>query len=202
MATTWWRASPSAPKPWPSAHRVSDHSVCLGAAHFLGEVHTRQPRPGRGAGVHVVDVEAAVRRMCDRASLRPAITDQPRQPARVDAARGDQALGAQPYIEVAVRPEIRRAGDVGPQDQAARRGPKRLHVFAVGADVADMREGERNDLTGIGRIGEDLLIPGHGRVETHLAHGNAGGAGAKASQDRAVGQHQRRRSRGSGRLAA
>ncbi len=55
-----------------------------------------------------------------------------------------------------------------------------------------MREGEGDELPGIGGIGEDLLIAGHRGVEADLAHGVAFGAEAKAFQHRAVGEHEER----------
>ena len=53
-----------------------------------------------------------------------------------------------------------------------------------------MREGEGDDLAGIGGIGQDFLIAGHGGVEADLAHRLAFGAEAEAFDHRAVGQHQ------------
>ena len=46
----------------------------------------------------------------------------------------------------------------------------RFLVFAVDPGVADMRIGQRNDLTAIGRVGQDFLVAGHSGVEYHLAH--------------------------------
>ena len=46
---------------------------------------------------------------------------------------------------------------------------KRLHVFVVDAGIADVREGERHDLAGVGRIGQDLLVSGHRGVEAELS---------------------------------
>ncbi len=40
---------------------------------------------------------------------------------------------------------------------------------SVGADVADMGKCEGDDLSGIGRVGQDFLIAGNGRVEANLA---------------------------------
>ena len=40
----------------------------------------------------------------------------------------------------------------------------------LAADIADMREGEGDDLPGIGRVGQRLLIAGHAGVEAQLAH--------------------------------
>src|SRR5450759_3277265 len=56
-----------------------------------------------------------------------------------------------------------------------------------------MREGEADDLPGVRRIGEDLLIAGHGGIEADLADRVAYGAQALAFQHGSVGQHQKRR---------
>src|SRR5262249_22220104 len=66
----------------------------------------------------------------------------------------------------------------------------RLDVLGIGADIADMREGEGDDLPGIGRIGQDLLIAGHRRVEADLADRDARGARARSFDDRTVGEHE------------
>ena len=44
-------------------------------------------------------------------------------------------------------------------------------VFAVGAGVADVGISEGNNLTGIRRISEDLLISRHRGIENHLTNG-------------------------------
>ena len=60
------------------------------------------------------------------------------------------------------------------------------------ADIADMGEGEGDELAGVGGIGEDLLIPGHRGVEADLADGMAFGPQAKTFQHRAIGKHEQR----------
>ena len=92
---------------------------------------------------------------------------------------------------------VRLRRDGGMQDDPARARRRRhidgLDVFFVGADIADVREGEGDDLPGIRGVGEDLLIAGHGGVEADLADRGAGGAQAEALQHGPVGQHQKRR---------
>jgi hypothetical protein len=65
-----------------------------------------------------------------------------------------------------------------------------LDVLVIRADVADVRKRERDDLTRIGGIGEDLLVAGHCGVEADLADSMARRAEADAIQDRSVSQHQ------------
>ncbi len=71
-------------------------------------------------------------------------------------------------------------------------GVHRLGVLLVHADIADMREGEGDDLPGIGRVGQDFLIAGHRRVEADLARRLADGAEAEAFQHRAISQYEER----------
>ena len=82
-----------------------------------------------------------------------------------------------------------------PRNAGAGRAVRRLDVIVVGADIADMRKGEGDDLARIGRIGQDLLIAGHGGVEADLADGFAGRAEPGPFEDEAVGEHEQRASR-------
>ena len=65
-----------------------------------------------------------------------------------------------------------------------------FEVVIIGADIADMGEGEGDDLAGIGGVGEDFLIAGHGGVEADFAHGLAFGAKALAFDDGAIGEDE------------
>ena len=67
----------------------------------------------------------------------------------------------------------------------------RLLIIAVGTHIADMRKGEEHDLPGIGGIGEDFLVAGHGGVEAELAHRRADMAPALAEPGAPVGEHER-----------
>ena len=71
-------------------------------------------------------------------------------------------------------------------DQAGGKHAARLDVFGVGADVADMGIGQRHQLTGIRRIGQDFLIAGHRGVEHDFANGQAGGANRPAPENGTV----------------
>ena len=59
-------------------------------------------------------------------------------------------------------------------------------------DIADMGKGEGDQLSGIGRIGQDFLISGHRGVEDQLSDHIAGGTNALAGENRAVGEYQSR----------
>ena len=63
-------------------------------------------------------------------------------------------------------------------------------VLGVDAHVADVGVGEGDDLAGVGGIGEDLLITGHGGVEHHLADGDALGTDGFSVEHAAIGEGQ------------
>ena len=56
-----------------------------------------------------------------------------------------------------------------------------------------MWKGEGDDLAGIGRVGQYLLIAGHGGVEADLANGAALGTKSPAFDDRAIVEDEQRR---------
>ncbi len=49
----------------------------------------------------------------------------------------------------------------------------RFTIFGVATDIAYMRMGQCHQLFGIGRVGEDLLVTGDGRIEDHFSHRGA-----------------------------
>src|SRR2546421_4557471 len=63
---------------------------------------------------------------------------------------------------------------------------RRFAILVVHPGIADVRIGEGDDLPAIRRIGEDLLIAGHGGVEHHLADRRALRADRAAVEHRAV----------------
>ena len=147
-------------------------------------------RPGHSARFFLQrgEIELARRLVRDHGVGHAVDADQRGQRAGVDAGKPDDAARLQPVVEMAGGAVVRRRGDRAVQDDAARARRRRhvdgLDVFFVGADIADMREGEGDDLPGIGRVGEDLLIAGHGGVEADLADRVAGGAAARSLRAR------------------
>ena len=45
----------------------------------------------------------------------------------------------------------------------------RFLVLAIDPGIADMRIGQGHYLATVGRVGQDLLVTGHGGIEHHLA---------------------------------
>ena len=90
--------------------------------------------------------------------------------------------------------EVRGIGDIGLEDDAdsAATGGGRqvLDVFLIGADIADMREGEGDDLAEIGRIGQDFLVTRQRRIEADFGLNLAGCADARSFNHRAIGKNK------------
>ena len=67
-----------------------------------------------------------------------------------------------------------------------------FNVFEIGADIADMGEGEGNDLSGIRGVGQNFLIARHRSVETDFAFRLALRANRLAFDHGAVGKDKQR----------
>ena len=59
----------------------------------------------------------------------------------------------EPGVEVLAAAPVGGLGDRRPRRPCRVRRRQRLDILVVGADIADMREGEGDDLASIGRIG-------------------------------------------------
>ncbi|AGH47863.1 putative thioesterase [Sphingomonas sp. MM-1] len=164
--------------------------VALGGGNLPGEVHALQPRPPPCLGQQRGDIEFALRIVGDHAVGGALDADGAGERAGIDPGKPDAAVRLQPGIEILDRTEIGRRGHVLAHDQAERVGVGRLHILMIGADIADMGEGEIDDLPGEGRIGHDFLIAGHRGVEAHLAHGVALGTEPPAPDHGSIGQNQ------------
>ena len=168
----------------------------LARRHHRHQIHAVEPRPRARFLLERVEVEPARRLVRDHGVRHAVDANAAGERAGVDAGDTDDAARLEPLVEVAGRAVVRGLGDRGVQHHAARaRRGRHVHgldVVLVGADIADMGEGEGDDLPGIGGIGEDLLVAGHGGVEAHLAHRMAGRAEAHAFDHGAVGEHEQR----------
>ena len=145
----------------------------LARGHHRHQVHADQARPLARFLLERIEIELAVSRMRDHGVRHALGADQAGERAGVDAGEPDDAARLEPLVEVPRRPVVRGVGDVGAQDDAARARRRRhvdgLDVLLVGADIADVGKREGDDLPGIGGIGQDLLVSGHGGVEADFA---------------------------------
>ena len=105
----------------------------------------------------------------DATGLGTFLAQQPRELARVETCDGNDPpalkIGRQGQVGTPVAFKQWQVTD----HQARRRHHGGLLVLGGRAGVSDVRIGQRNDLTGVRRIGEDLLIACHGRIEDNFA---------------------------------
>jgi hypothetical protein len=71
-------------------------------------------------------------------------------------------------------------------DQSLDIGPLGFLVIQVGADVADVRIGEADDLPGVAGIGEDFLVAGEAGIENDFAAAPGDGSGRAPCKDSPV----------------
>lgn len=160
--------------------------VALGGGDLLGQVHALQA--GEGASQLQRAFLGSVGTSQDAAVLRTLLAEDASQATGIDAGDGDGAVGFQ-----VVRQRLLAAPVAGDQRQVANDqagGPDTvgLGVFRGGTGIADVRVGQGDDLLGVGRIGKDFLVAGHGGVEHHLANGLAVGTDGFTAKNAAVGK--------------
>ena len=125
-------------------------------------------RPARAPGERVVVLLRRIGR--EHALLRSAVADAPHQRARVDAGDArERRGGAGRRRATPARASSTAASNSSFTTKPERKGRRDSSSSRVHADVADLRVGHHHDLTGVGRIGEDLLVAGDAGVEAHLA---------------------------------
>src|SRR6266849_11131246 len=128
----------------------------------------------------------------DHAFLGAVIAQKPRERARVDALDPHDALLAHEIFDGDASAPVGgiRAGLF--HDEAVDPGPLRLDVFRIDAVVPDEGVRHAHDLPAVGRIGHDLLIARHRRVEADLAVRLARRAAGLAREDATIRQGQQR----------
>src|SRR5262249_8566683 len=118
------------------------------------------------------------------------LTDVARERARVDALDGHHAALLEEFGETSFgAPRARELGRLA-HHQRLGKEPARLEEVGAHAVVADQGISEGDDLPGVRGIAQDLLIPGHRRVEDDFAVGLALGAQAAAAEDAPVLERQ------------
>src|SRR5437763_9062148 len=93
-------------------------------------------------------------------------------------------------VQRAGRAEIAHPAAQLAEHEAADPRPAALGVLVVDPVVADLRVGHRHDLAVVGRVGEDLLVTRHARVEDDLAVDLTTGAKGRSCEDCAVFQRE------------
>ena len=156
------------------------------------QIHAGQPRKAARGG------QRALRRIGlhrlgtghDAAGLRAVVAQDARQLARIQAGDADDAMPREAGRQTLLTAPIAGQPRYVTYDQPGRVHGSGLGIGCVAAGIADVRIGQGDDLPGVGRIAEYLLVAGDGGVEHHLAHGLAGRANADALEDRAVFEGQ------------
>ena len=138
----------------------------------LGEIHAGNPRELTCVGHGLPDIGFPGH---DAARLRTLLADNTRQLAGIDISNRDRARLLQEVRERALRAVIRRRHRTVTNDQAGGMHLRRLHVFAIGAGITDVRIRQGDNLAAVGGIREDFLVTGHCRIENNFADGLAVG---------------------------
>ena len=145
--------------------------IGLARGDFLGEVQPDKTGKRPGLGDQRLAVQFRSPQINHDAMRHAFFADQRGQRAGVDARHRRDVVLLEPAIQRQQVAIVGRMFSIGPDHQAAHHRRGGLDVFAIGADNADMGEGEGHDLAGVRRIAEDLLIAGHGGIEADLADG-------------------------------
>ena len=179
----WGIATLRRPHAFPPRRRVA-------AADNLREIHALKSRKSTRASQCLSFI--GVRSRQDTAPERTLLADQPRQAPRVDIGDRDNAPAPQEFRQRGRRPPTAGTQRQVPDHEPFRPDPAGLHVLRIGARVADVGVGERHDLTGVGWIGEDLLVAGHGGIENDFANSRASRSNGGAVKQTAVRHGQYR----------
>ena len=151
-ATTRRGPLADAGRPYAGSRRPARHVDAVGAGG----------RSRSGADVGLVGVT-------ERTGQGAVVAEVAGEPTGVDPAERGHAVATEVAVEVVVgSPVAATAGHLADDDAPAER-PRRLVVVGCGAVVAEVRGGEGDDLPGVGRVADDLLVAGHRRVEHDLA---------------------------------
>ncbi len=146
-------------------------------------------RAGLGDEARIVQIDRR-----QHALHRPARSQPTHERPGVDRFDGHDARAAQIVGEALFRAKITLHAAVLADHKASQLRPPAFHVLGVDAVIADLRVGHRDDLTTVTRIGEDLLVAGHRRVEANFAVDFAIGANRGAGVDGAIFECKFRRS--------
>ena len=162
--------------------------VWLVAGDFLGQIHALEA--GEAARQFQGLFFGGVVTHQNAAILRAFLTQDAGQATGIDTGDGDGAIFLQVLIErLLVAPVAGNQRQVA-NDQTSGPDAVGLGIFRRGAGVADVRVSQGNDLLGIGWIGKDFLIAGHGGVEHHLSDRLAIGPDGIAAKNAAVSKGQ------------
>ena len=121
---------------------------------------------------------------------RPLVAQESRQTARVDVRDRDNIVRTQKVFEgLLVTPVAGHSGQIA-NHQPGSPDIVRFVVFISSAGVANMGIRQCDDLSCVGRISENFLIAGHGRVEHDFPARNTVSPDSAAAKNTAIFQCQ------------
>jgi len=111
--------------------------------------------------------------MGDDSILHAVITDINRQRAGIEAGQADNIAAVKPAYKVNLIAVAGRCRNRLAENRAFCGGLRRFAigflVGVIGADIANVRESETDDLIGVRWVSQDFLIPRHGGVKAHAS---------------------------------
>ncbi len=137
------------------------------------------PRPGPNGFEHHGRRGFAADDGGSHGALLPRVEDDG---ARIDARKRGNAVCAEPFGPL--RPARR------PHDDGTSMDGRRLGAIRQDPVVTNHGSRERNNLFGVARVGDDLLIPGHGRREDGFPEGKPVGADGLTVEENPVLEYQ------------
>ena len=87
------------------------------------------------------------------------LTKTPGQTTRIDSCDTCETVCREEFIEPLLSPVVRMTASKFANDDAPTEHPARFCIINVDPIVADVWVGKRDELAGIARVGDDLLIP-------------------------------------------
>ena len=157
----------------------TENPACAGpfavfcAGYVFREVHALQARPFLRLFQQRGHVELAVFIIGNHAGGCAFGADEAGELPGINARDADKADLLTPGVQVAFVAEVCGLRHFLAHHKAAGGCNVALHIFHVGANIADVGEGEVDDLARVGRVCQDFLVPGHGGVEADFANGVA-----------------------------
>src|SRR6516162_2855619 len=165
--------------------------VGLAAGHFFGQVHPFKTRPYASPCLEGRHIDPSLGIVRDDTIGRSEIANTHRQLPGIDPRDPDETVAFEPNVERLGCAIARRFGHRYSQDQSSRCSGGGFDILLIRAHIANMGKGEGDDLSGIGRVGQDLLISGDGGVEADFTRRRPDRAEATAPKQGAIGEDER-----------
>ena len=128
----------------------------------------------------------------DAGGLRAALAQRARQLARVDSGDRHQAAALEEGAQrLDGAPIIRRDRQIADHKPGCI-NLRSFKIFRSRTGVTDVRIGERDNLAGVGGVGQNFLVARQSGIENDFAGGVAFGSDGVAAEDRSIRQRQHR----------